>query len=196
LRVRDNNKESLVKLKAMEIIISNGINGFSMQKLAKACNISVATLYIYYKNKEDLIFKIGIEQGEKMVKASLKGFSPKMSFNDGLKIQWENRTNFTFKNKLSSNFFEAIQHTIYGEEISRKITTMFSPVMKEFVKNAIKNKQLKFVSLESYWCIAFGPLYTLLNFASKGKSIGNRPFKFSKKIMYETLDYVLKALKP
>ncbi len=178
------------------MIIKSGIDGFSMQKLAKECNISVATLYIYYKNKEDLILKIGTEEGEKMIYASLKGFSSNMPFNEGLKIQWENRAKFTLKNKLSSKFYEIIQYTTYGETISLKIIPLFSPVMKEFVSNAIKNKQLKFVSIESYWCVAFGPLYTLLNFANKGKSIGNKPFKFSKKTMYDTLDYVLRALKP
>jgi hypothetical protein len=35
-----------------------------------------------------------------------------------------------------------------------------------------------------------------LRFHEEGKSIGGRPFKFSKKTMDETLEFVLKALSP
>ena len=55
MRTRDTDKEKLVIEKAIEQIVQDGFQGFSMNKLAKACNISVATLYIYYQDKDDLI---------------------------------------------------------------------------------------------------------------------------------------------
>jgi len=59
MRTRDPNKEELVKQKAIEMLVKYGIEGFGMNRLAKESGVSVATLYIYYSDKEDLIKKIG-----------------------------------------------------------------------------------------------------------------------------------------
>lgn len=196
MRIRDTHKETLVRKNAISILLRDGLDGFSMQKLAKACGISVGTLYIYYKNKEDLIVRLGIEEGKRMLQETMKGFSPDMPFAEGLKKQWENRSAYWLKNQEAAKFYEKIKRTHYAGPIQDEITKSFRPVMQAFVKNAIANKQLHFMSFESYWSVAFGPLYTLLEFENKGKSVGNRPYKFSKKTMYETLELVLKALTP
>ncbi len=196
MRIRDTHKEILVRENAIAMLLRDGFDGFSMQKLAKACGISVGTLYIYYKNKEDLIIRLGIEEGKRMLQETMKGFSADMPFAEGLKKQWENRAAYWLKNKEAARFYEKIKRTHYAEPILEDITRSFRPVMQTFVKNAIANKQLHFMSFESYWSVAFGPLYTLLEFEDKGKSVGNRPYKFSKKTMYETLELVLKALTP
>lgn len=196
MRTRDNQKEKLVKQKAMELLMKDGFDGFSMQKLAKACNISVGTLYIYYKNKDDLILKIGMEEGKRMMDATIKDFSPDMPFAEGLKKQWENRSSYWIKNKEAALFYENLKHTPYAETILQEISGNFRPIMKQFVENAIAKKELQYLSFESYWCVAFGPLYTLLKFDLSGKSVGNKPYKFSKTTMYQTLELVLKALKP
>ena len=62
MRTRDIEKERLVKEKAMELVVKGGLENFSVNKLAKECGISVATLYIYYKDKDDLITKVAIEE--------------------------------------------------------------------------------------------------------------------------------------
>ena len=131
-----------------------------------------------------------------MTQATMKNFSPEMPFADGLKIQWENRSSYWMKNRNASLFFEKLKHTQYAESIMNEVTKEFRPVMKKFSRNAIANKQLLFLSFESYWSVAFGPLYTLLKFEQTGKSVGNRPYKFSKQTMYQTLELVLKALTP
>ena len=196
MRTRDPKKESLVKQKAIELLLKDGFDGFSMQKLAKACEISVGTLYIYYQNKEDLILKIGIEEGHRMMEATLKGFSPDMPFAEGLKIQWENRSDYWIKNKEASLFYENLKHTPYASAILEETSHKFRPIMKQFTENAIAKKELQFLSFESYWSVAFGPLHTLLKFDLSGKSVGNKPYKFTKTTMYQTLELVLKALKP
>jgi AcrR family transcriptional regulator len=196
MRARNPKKELLVKQKAIELFLKVGFDGFSMQKLAKACDISVGTLYIYYKNKEDLIIQIGIEEGKRMTQATMKNFSSDMPFAEGLKVQWENRAAYWMKNKEASLFFENLKHTPYGEIVLQEVSESFRPIMKKFSENAIANKELHFLSFESYWSVAFGPLYTLLKFEQTGKSVGNRPYKFSKTTMYQTLELVLKALKP
>jgi AcrR family transcriptional regulator len=196
MRTRNEEKERLVKEKAIELLVKNGFEGFGMQKLAKAAKISPATLYIYYSDKDDLIRKLGIELGNKMSEITLEGFSGKMSLAEGLKKQWENRSRYWLMNSKEAMAYEVIRHSPHGQYVTSVTSANFKPVMQEFAHNAIRNKELKPMAFEVYWAIAFGPLYTMVKFHLEGKSRGDHPFAFSKKLMYEALELILKALKP
>lgn len=117
--MRDADKISLVRQKAIELIATHGLEGFSMNKLAKACGISVATLYIYYKDRDDLILKIAVEEGNIMGAAMIVGFDPEMSLEEGLRKQWENRCNYSMKNPKTSLFLNSYE--------ARPIRKNFSP---------------------------------------------------------------------
>jgi AcrR family transcriptional regulator len=196
VRTRNTDKEILVKQKAIEMLVEEGFQGFSMNRLAKACGISVATLYIYYKDKDDLIQKIGVEIGTTFFHETLKNFSPSMSFREGLKKQWENRSRFAMKYPKEVACFEIIRHSTHGEYILQQSLKQFKTAMGNFFTNAVNNKQLVPVTMEVFWPVAYGPLYTLLRFHSEGKSMGNKPFKLTRKMMDEAFELVIKALTP
>jgi TetR/AcrR family transcriptional regulator, multidrug resistance operon repressor len=196
MRIRDENKEQIVKQKALELLVSQGFEGFSMQKLARAANVSPATLYIYYKDKEDLIVSIGREIGEKLNQEIFKDFDPNLPFAEGLRIQWRNRANFMISHKLEMDFYEQIKNSTFREAISENVVSEFKEKMSLFGKNAIQRGELNPMPIEVFWSVAFAPLYNLIRFDSDGKSIGGNPFALSEEIMWQTFDLVLKALKP
>jgi len=198
MRIRDTDKEQLVITKAIEQIVQDGFQGFSMNKLAKACNISVATLYIYYKDKDDLIKKLGAEIGHNFFTYTMKDFSPKMPFAEGLWIQWKNRSAFAMEYPMEVACFEVIKHSPHAESIFAESTHMqdFKESMKQFVTNARNNNELVPLSLEVFWSVAYGPLYILLNFHREGKSMGGIPFILTNKIVKEAFDTVIKSLTP
>ncbi|MGY0036847.1 TetR/AcrR family transcriptional regulator [Pedobacter sp. NJ-S-72] len=116
MRARDIEKECLVKKTAIEIIGKGGFDSFSMNKLAKACGISVATLYIYYKDKDDLISHLAAEHGKLMGESMLRNFDTEASFEDGLRVQWENRYRYLIDNPTLSGFHEKLRASIYQEQ--------------------------------------------------------------------------------
>jgi len=178
------------------MLVDEGFQGFGMNRLAKACGVSVATLYIYYKDKDDLIKKIGTEIGTRFMCKTLQGFSPTMSFAEGLKKQWENRSAFALKYPNEVACFEIIRHSQHGDYILEESMKDFKATMITFSQRAINSKELIPLSVDVFWSVAYGPLYTLLRFHKEGKSIGGRPFKFSKKIMNDAFQLVIKALTP
>lgn len=197
LRTRDINKEELVKEKTIEMIVKYGIEGFTMNKLAKECGISVATLYIYYADKEDLIKKIGTEMGTYFFKSSLKDFSPDMPFVEGLAKQWENRSEFMLKNTDKIACWEILQNSNYGEHIVNESLMELKEIMTKFLHRAIERKEIVPVSKEVFWSIAYGPLYNLLRFHEKGKGLGGTtPFQLTNEIQQEAFRLVIKALTP
>ena len=196
MRTRNTDKEALVKEKAIELLVQQGFDGFSMNKLAKASGISVATLYIYYQDKDDLIKKIGIEVGEGFFKGALLGFNPDMAFAEGLRLQWDNRIAYTMDNRKAMQCWEALRHSPHNEYILQHAKANFKEVLGKFIKNAIQNGQLIQLPFEVFWAIAYGPLYTLLKFESEGKSIGGSTFTLTEAIKESAFKSVIKALTP
>ena len=84
MRVRDELKESAIREKAMEMIVAEGFDGLSMQKLAKAANVSPATIYIYYKNREDLLNSLYNTVNDTFARVALEKFSPDLMLEEGL----------------------------------------------------------------------------------------------------------------
>ena len=196
MRVRDENKECLVRQKALEMLVEKGFDGFSMQKLAKEANVSPATLYIYFKDKDDLIVQLGLAEGTRATELSMQDFDPYMPFEEGMRIQWRNRAKYWIEYPLESSFFEQLKHSPFRCKVMGPVSCAFKEKMTLFCTNAIKNKELSPMPVEVYWSIAFSPLYTLLRFHQEGKSLGDKDFTISEEIMNQTLERVLKALRP
>lgn len=196
MRTRDAHKERAIRDHALRMIVKSGFDGLSMQKLAQAADVSPATIYIYFKDREDLILQLAVEASKKMTEATLKNFDSSMSFSEGLKVQWINRAKYCLANPDEMHFLEQIRHSPLHERSMELMGSKFKETMKTFVHNAIRRNELVKVPLEVYWSVAFAPLYTLIQFHRAGKSIGGNKFKFSEKTMMETLSLVIKALKP
>src|SRR6187402_705695 len=109
MRKRDEQKEQTIREKALQMIVKQGFDGFSMQKLAKAAGVSPATIYIYFKDKEDLILQLGIEESKKMAEVTLVNFDPSMSFSEGLRVQWMNRARYCMQNPDQMYFLEQMR---------------------------------------------------------------------------------------
>jgi TetR/AcrR family transcriptional regulator, multidrug resistance operon repressor len=198
MRSRDENKEQAIRREALEMAVKDGFDGLSMQKLAKAAGVSPATIYIYFKGKDDLILQLWLQEVNKMVNATLDGFDSSMHFDEGLKIQWLNRARFCMQHPSSMHFLEQIKYSPYHEAFMKKMDNTFLKAMSEFVHNAISRKEIVKVSLEVYWSLAFAPLYQLVKMHMSGRGLRGGPEKFvlDDKIMNQTLRLVLKALKP
>lgn len=197
MRTRDPRKEKTLREKAMAMIVKEGFDGLSMQKLAKAAKVSPATIYIYWKDRDDLIIRLFVEAFRKMSEYTLRDFDPAMSFKQGLKVQWQNRARYCLDHPIEIQFMEQVKYTPLHDRAQAAAGTDFMKVMKAFVQGAIARKELIKVPVEVYWSVAFAPLYQLLKFHQHGKGMpGTGPFVLDDKLMDLTLELVTKALKP
>ncbi|MBC7904340.1 MAG: TetR/AcrR family transcriptional regulator [Gemmatimonadaceae bacterium] len=195
MRTRNTDKEKIVREKAVELLLKEGFEGFSVNKLAKLCAISVATLYIYYKDKDDLILKVAIGELQKMNDMMLTDFDPELPFEEGLRIQWKNRARYLQDNPTSMLFMEKLRNSTYQEKVFENTMTGFKTAMSRFMQNAVKRGEINPMPVEVFWAIAYGPLYTLARFDNENKSLMGKPFTLSNKILWQTFDFVIKALK-
>jgi TetR/AcrR family transcriptional regulator, multidrug resistance operon repressor len=195
MRTRDENKEAAIREKAMEMIVKEGFDGLSMQKLAKAANVSPATIYIYYQNREDLLNSLYNEVNNTFVEVSLKKFNPDLSLEEGLWIQWKNRMKFILEYPDYFKFFEQFRNSplIHHKAVQ---SNQFKESMKQFVMNAIKRKEMAKMEPEIFWSLAYGSFYSLIKFHLQEKSMMNDSFKLTDAKLKILLKMVVTALKP
>jgi AcrR family transcriptional regulator len=196
VRVRDPDKERAIRDAALEMIVSEGFDGLSMQKLARAAGVSPATIYIYFKNRDDLIVSLYREESARMAEFTLAGFDPSMPFAEGLRVQWINRARYFIDNPKRMHFMEQIRHSPFHDAKGAQPNS-FGEAMRAFVEGAIRRGELIRIPVEVYWAIAFAPLYQLVKFHMQGRGMpGWGSFSLDDKILNQTLKLVLKALTP
>jgi len=176
MRPRDPNKEAKIRSKALEMLVIEGLDAFSMQKLARSAGVSPATLYIYYEDREDLLYQLWLEQGQALSAAVLKDFDPQASFEAGLWIQWRNRIQFFREHPLEWRFLEQVMHSASHDKYMAKSGNPIRDSMGAFVSNAIRRGELTDFGMgeaiqsdypkEVLWALLFAPLYTLLRISS------------------------------
>lgn len=197
MRVKDPHKEQAIRQKALDMIVVHGFEGLSLHKLARAANVSAATIYIYFQDREDLIVKIFEEVSTRMFEATLAGFDPHLDFEAGLRLQWINRAHYFLRHPTEMHFMEQIRFSPLHERVCTTTGHLFRQQMKTFVQNAINRKQLVAVPVEVYWAIAFAPLYQLVKFHIQGKNMsGQGKFRLNEATLELTLQLVLKSLRP
>jgi TetR/AcrR family transcriptional regulator, multidrug resistance operon repressor len=194
MRAKDENKEITIRDKAIEMIVKEGFYGLSMQKLAKAANISASTIYVYFDSREDMLNKLFFYVEDIFTKESLKDFDPKMNFEEGLWLQWKNRYRHILKYPLHFHFSEQFRNSplIRHKDIQEN---RFKKSMKEFVYHAVQRKEVEDLPVEIFWSLAYGPFYTLVKFHLDDSSMTGKPFSLSDHKMKQAFALVMRALK-
>lgn len=195
MRTRDENKEAAIREKAMEMIVEEGFDGLSMQKLAKAAGVSPATIYIYYRNREDLLNSLYNEVNNTFAEVALKKFNPELSLEEGLWVQWKNRMKFIMEYPVYFKFFEQFRNSplIHHKAVQ---SNHFKEAMRQFVSNAIQRKEMAKIEPEMFWSLAYGSFYSLIKFHLLQKSMMNDSYKVTDAKLKQLLKMVVTALKP
>jgi AcrR family transcriptional regulator len=196
MRLRDENKQQAIRDKAIEMIVKEGLEGFGVNKLAKAAGISPGTIYIYYQDKEELILKLCLEKSANILEASLKNVHPAMSFAEGLKLQWENRYAFFKQYPLDVQFVEQVRYSPLYHSVTQMLSEKYGEQLGNFINGAIQRQELIPLPFEVYWSLAFAPLYQLINFHTQVQADGKKRFAISDVAFYQTLSSVIKGLTP
>ena len=196
MRPRDESKIQAIHAKTVELAAQEGFDRLSMHKLAKAVGISPGTLYIYFRDREDLILQVSIAAQRQLFKATLQDFDPEMPFADGLRTQWRNRARYFLENPSQMQFLEMIRYSRFEPEVTRQVSREFADSMRSFTRNAIERGELVELPLEVYWSIAYAPLYQLVKFHVNGKGMLGRPFTLTRSTIDQSANIILRALAP
>ena len=163
MRHKDQAKIDAIFKATVKLVNQIGFVSSSVSKIAKEANVSTATLYIYYENKEDLLVSTYVEIKQQLSAAILEKFDDSLPLQEVLRNFWFNA--FEFISKYSDNFqyTEQFANSPYSSLVNKsEIEKYFEPMIK-VIQRGIQQKILKDVSLEILQIFIFQPVLILAN---------------------------------
>tara|TARA_R110002096_G_scaffold226212_3_gene415546 strand:+ start:118 stop:690 length:573 start_codon:yes stop_codon:yes gene_type:complete len=117
VRVKDETKQLAIVENTLDIVFERGFAGIKMADLANRVGLSVSTLYVYYRNKEDLIVSIAIGLIERETQRSEQEITEDLPYKLKLKMLWLFWINFSINNKKEMSFLEQLKKSPYYEKV-------------------------------------------------------------------------------
>ncbi|SMG23848.1 TetR/AcrR family transcriptional regulator [Arenibacter troitsensis] len=117
VRVKDETKQLAIVENTLDVVFERGFAGIKMADLANRVGLSVSTLYVYYRNKEDLIVSIATELIERETTRSEQEITEDLPYKLKLKMLWLFWINFSINHKREMSFLEQLKKSPYYEKV-------------------------------------------------------------------------------
>jgi AcrR family transcriptional regulator len=93
------------------LVNNNGFHATPMSKIAKMANVSPATIYLYFENKQDLVNKTYIEVKATYTTYAFAKYKETMSVEEGFKCIWERIAAFKREECANAMFLAQCDNT-------------------------------------------------------------------------------------
>ncbi len=131
MRTKDDSKVETIFSASLKLIRKDGIAGITMAKIARESKMAIGTLYIYFKNKEDLINALYLELEKRSSNRFIEGYDPEKPFAVCLKKVWINYLKHRIEFYEESVFLEQYYRSPFISDSQKKIAeSMKIPVYK------------------------------------------------------------------
>ena len=161
MRTKDDEKKAALFEATVKLVNEIGFVSSSVSKIAKEAKVSPATIYVYYKNKEDLLVSTYIEIKRNLSEAVLNNFDNKLPIRDILRNVWFNMFEY-ISNKLEYfKFAEQFSNSPYSSLVNKEaVEQYFDPVIN-VLQRGIEQKIIKNVNLDILGAFMFYPITVL-----------------------------------
>jgi AcrR family transcriptional regulator len=169
VRARDLKKEEAICAASIDLINRKGLSETSMSQIAKQANVSPATIYIYFKNKEELLKQLYLRIQREASTSIFTGYESFLPLDESFKI---------LLRKAYQYFLRKPEHFIFLEQYSNsplidrieddQIQNYFEPLFNLFARGR-QNKMIKDLPDEMLLSFTFYPIMQLVKFHQSGK---------------------------
>jgi len=183
-------KKRLALLKATLFLVNNnGFNHAPMSKIAKLAEVSPATIYIYFENKQALINTLYLEIKKEFSAYAFKNYKENQSIKNSFKQVWLNIADFKLNKIEESNFLSQCDNSpIIDEEIQLEGLKHLQPLLDLWELGQQKGV-IKLLSPYLLYAFTIYPLSFLNAMQQKNK------FTLSEKKLEETFEAAWDSIK-
>ena len=163
MRTKDDEKEAALFEATVKLVNEIGFASSSVSKIAKEAGVSPATIYVYYKNKEDLLVSTYIEIKLDLSKALLRDFNDEQPIRDILRNVWLNMFEYISNNLEYYKFVEQFSSSPYSSLVDKQeVEQYFIPIVK-VLQAGIEQKIIKDVNFDILTAFMYHPITVLAN---------------------------------
>jgi AcrR family transcriptional regulator len=163
MRVKDELKQDALFEATIKLVNDIGFAASSVAKIARQANISPATIYIYYENKEDLLVSTYVNIKQSISRSILNDFDDSLPIRDIFQKLWINMFYYMEKHPEYVQFTEQFASSPYSMLVNKEeVEKYFEPILNVLQKG-IDQKIIKDVCFDILSAFIFYPIFTLSN---------------------------------
>ena len=163
MRTKDDEKEAALIEATVKLVNEIGFASSSVSKIAREAGVSPATIYVYYKNKEDLLVSTYIGIKLDLSKALLQDFNDQLPIRDILKNVWFNMFEYISQNLEYYKFVEQFSSSPYSTLVNKQEVEQYFVPLVSVLQTGIEQKIIKNVSFDILTAFMYHPITVLAN---------------------------------
>lgn len=152
----------------IDLVNNNGFHATPMSKIAKMANVSPATIYLYFENKQDLLNKTYIEVKAKYTIYAFETYDASMPIEAGFELIWKRIADFKLKDSENAMFLAQCDNTPIIDETSRQEGIKHLQPLLDLWARGKKQGIIKPLSDYLLYAYAINPLSFLLMSEKRG----------------------------
>ena len=156
MRCKDESKVPAIYKATLSLVKERGLAGITMGDISKEASIATGTLYIYFKNKDELIKALFAECRKKSAHYYFEGIEEEVSFEQRMQKLFRNIIGFKVKHFEISAFLEQSYHSPYVDLIDLKKKQKALTPLFDLIKEGIKGKKIKNTEVDLIVSYLFG----------------------------------------
>ncbi|MEI7024078.1 TetR/AcrR family transcriptional regulator [Paenibacillus sp. y28] len=170
MRHKDETKSEAIFQATIELLNEIGFSDISISKIAKRANVSPATLYIHFENKEDMLAKLYFRVKEKMSRQLIVNLDESMSMEQLIGAMMRNLLHFVMDHREDFLFMEQISNSPLFDKLCLDDTKwMFKPLLA-YIEQGIQNGTLKQIHTFQLLSYCYFPVTLLAKEYFKGRA--------------------------
>lgn len=152
----------------IELVNNDGFHATPMSKIAKMANVSPATIYLYFDNKQDLVNKTYIEVKARYTSYAFETYKETMPVEIGFEVIWKRIADFKLKEGANAMFLAQCDNTPIIDEASRQEGIKHLQPLLDLWARGKKEDIIKPISDYLLYAYAINPLSFLMMAQSRG----------------------------
>ena len=163
MRTRDDEKKEALFEATVKLVNAIGFVSSSVSKIAKEAGVSPATLYVYYKNKEDLLVSTYIDIKLDLSRAILSDFDDSLPIRDVIKNVWLSMFDYVSQKIEYYKFIEQFANSPYGDLVDHQVVEQYFTPIINVLEKGVEQKIIKAVDHHVLAAFMFPPISYLAN---------------------------------
>ena len=163
MRTKDDVKEAALFEATVKLVNEIGFASSSVSKIAKEAGVSPATIYVYYKNKEDLLVSTYIQIKLDLSKALLRDFDDRLPIRDIFRNVWFKMFEYIANNLEYFKFIEQFSSSPYSSLVNREEVEHYFDPLSKVMQKGIEQKIIKNVPPDILKAFIYFPITALAN---------------------------------
>ncbi len=149
-------KEAIYKA-SIKLLYANGFQSTPMSLVAKEAGVAAGTIYLHFKNKDDMLNKLYLQIKEEYRNSLMKDYSDSMPVKDAFELVFRNSINFMFQNRDEFSVMEQFKNSPFiRQETVEEGLKIFEPVLK-LIDRAKKEKIIRDLPNSVIYALFFAP---------------------------------------